>query len=90
MAGHYTAVTGHSADLRSIIKRCLTQAPDRRPNAGAATCRGSPLKLNFDHSARAYMDTFNKLEHSSFKKALRHQTLVTWFTCAVAMAEHTQ
>ena len=33
-AGQYTAVTGYSADLRSLIKRCLTQSPDRRPNTG--------------------------------------------------------
>lgn len=39
MAGYYTPVTGYSADLQSLIKRCLTQAPDRRPNAGAAQIR---------------------------------------------------
>ncbi|DBB04351.1 TPA: hypothetical protein ACH3X1_012838 [Trebouxia sp. C0004] len=32
VAGHYAAIAGYSADLRSLIKRCLTQSPDRRPN----------------------------------------------------------
>ncbi|DBA78119.1 TPA: hypothetical protein ACH3X2_008092 [Trebouxia sp. C0005] len=32
MAGHYAAIVGYSADLRSLLKRCLTQSPDRRPN----------------------------------------------------------
>ncbi len=34
MAGHYAAIAGYSADLRSLVKRCLTQSPDRRPNTG--------------------------------------------------------
>ncbi|KAL3153507.1 hypothetical protein ABBQ38_011839 [Trebouxia sp. C0009 RCD-2024] len=31
-AGQYAAVTGYSADLHSLIKRCLTHSPDRRPS----------------------------------------------------------
>ena len=43
MAGHYTAVTGYSAELRNFIKRCLTQSPDRRPSAGRMTGPLQPL-----------------------------------------------
>lgn len=49
MAGHYAAITGYSADMRSLIKRCLTQSPDRRPNTGHfAPCSQTSLHTNLD------------------------------------------
>ena len=35
LRGQYRPVTGYSADLTDIVKRCLTQSTARRPDTGA-------------------------------------------------------